>query len=154
HRCDRRTTRQERRRMQLGMIGLGRMGGNMVRRLLRGGHTCVVYDRSAEPVKALAAEGANGSATVEALIAAMAPPRHVWVMVPSGDITERAVTELGEKLEPGDTIIDGGNSFFKDDIRRATALAARKIHYVDVGTSGGVFGLERGYCLMVGGDAE
>jgi 6-phosphogluconate dehydrogenase len=140
--------------MQLGMIGLGRMGGNMARRLLRGGHTCVGYNLTPEPVKALVADGGAGADSVDALIAAMARPRHIWVMVPSGEPTEKCVVELGEKLDPGDTIIDGGNSFFKDDVRRAKALAARKINYVDVGTSGGVYGLERGYCLMIGGDAE
>jgi 6-phosphogluconate dehydrogenase len=140
--------------MQLGMIGLGRMGGNMARRLLRDGHACVVHDRSPEPVKALAAEGATGADSIPALIAALAPPRHVWIMVPSGGPTESTVAELGDRLEPGDTIIDGGNSFFKDDVRRAQALAGRRIHYLDVGTSGGVHGLDRGYCLMIGGDAE
>jgi 6-phosphogluconate dehydrogenase len=140
--------------MQLGMIGLGRMGGNMARRLLRGGHTCVGYNLTPEPVKALVADGGKGADSVDALIAALDKPRHVWIMVPSGEPTEQCVAELGEKLDPGDTIIDGGNSFFKDDVRRAKALAARKIQYVDVGTSGGVYGLERGYCLMIGGDAE
>jgi len=140
--------------MQLGMIGLGRMGGNMARRLLRGGHTCVGYNRSAKEVAALVADGGKGADSVDALIAALDQPRHVWVMVPSGDPTEQTVTELGEKLAPGDTIIDGGNSFFKDDVRRAKALAAKNIHYLDVGTSGGVHGLERGYCLMIGGDTE
>ena len=140
--------------MQLGMIGLGRMGANMARRLMKNGHTVVAYDRSADAVKGLAAEGAKGADSLTAMIAAMPKPRHIWVMVPSGGPTESTVSELGEKLEAGDTIIDGGNSFFKDDIRRAKALAARKIHYVDAGTSGGVYGLERGYCMMIGGDAE
>jgi 6-phosphogluconate dehydrogenase len=139
--------------MQLGMIGLGRMGANMARRLMRGGHECVVYDRSPDSVKALAAEGATGTDSLGALIAGLAKPRAVWIMVPSGGPTESTVTELGEKLEPGDTIIDGGNSFFKDDVRRGQALAAKGINYVDAGTSGGVFGLERGYCMMIGGDA-
>jgi 6-phosphogluconate dehydrogenase len=138
--------------MQLGMIGLGRMGANMARRLMRGGHQCVVYDRSPDTVKALAAEGAKGSDSLAALVAGLAKPRAVWVMVPSGGPTESTVAELGGLLEPGDTVIDGGNSFFKDDIRRAKELAAKKITYVDAGTSGGVFGLERGYCMMVGGD--
>jgi 6-phosphogluconate dehydrogenase len=138
--------------MQLGMIGLGRMGANMARRLMRAGHQCVVYDRSADAVKALAADGATGSDSLKALVAGLAKPRAVWVMVPSGAPTESTVTELGELLEPGDTIIDGGNSFFKDDIRRARTLSAKQITYVDAGTSGGVFGLERGYCMMVGGD--
>jgi 6-phosphogluconate dehydrogenase len=140
--------------MQLGMIGLGRMGGNMARRLMRGGHTCVGYNRTPEPVAALVADGGTGADSIDALIAAVARPRHIWVMVPSGEATEKTVAELGEKLDPGDTIIDGGNSFFKDDVRRGKALAAREIHYIDVGTSGGVYGLERGYCLMIGGDAE
>ena len=140
--------------MQLGMIGLGRMGANMARRLMKNGHTVVAYDRSAEAVKGLAAEGAKGVDSLSAMIAAMPKPRHIWVMVPSGGPTEATVTELGEKLEAGDTIIDGGNSFFKDDIRRARALSARKISYVDAGTSGGVYGLERGYCMMIGGDND
>jgi 6-phosphogluconate dehydrogenase len=140
--------------MQLGMIGLGRMGANMARRLMRGGHECVVYDRTPDNVKTLAGEGARGTDSLAALVAAMAKPRHVWIMVPSGAPTEQTVTDLGALLEPGDTIIDGGNSFFKDDVRRAKALAARQINYVDAGTSGGVYGLERGYCLMVGGDTE
>jgi 6-phosphogluconate dehydrogenase len=140
--------------MQLGMIGLGRMGANMARRLMRAGHTCVVYDRSADSVKQLAGEGAKGCDSISAMVSAMAKPRHIWVMVPAGGPTESTVHELGEKLEAGDTIIDGGNSFFKDDIRRAKALASKKIHYVDAGTSGGVYGLERGYCMMIGGDNE
>jgi len=140
--------------MQLGMIGLGRMGANMARRLMRGGHQCVVYDRSPDAVKALASEGAKGVDSVSAMIAAMPAPRHIWVMVPAGAPTESTIAELGEKLEAGDTIIDGGNTFFKDDVRRAKGLAARKIHYVDTGTSGGVWGLERGYCMMIGGEPE
>ncbi len=138
--------------MQLGMIGLGRMGANMARRLMKDGHTVFAYDRSAETVKGLAGEGAKGCESLDAMIAGMAKPRAIWVMVPSGGPTESTVTELGNKLEAGDTIIDGGNSFFKDDIRRAKTLAAKKINYVDAGTSGGIYGLERGYCLMVGGD--
>ena len=140
--------------MQIGMIGLGRMGANMVRRLMKGGHPCVVYDRSADAVKTLAGEGAKGTDSIGAMVGAMAKPRHIWVMVPAGGPTESTVAELGDKLEPGDTIIDGGNSMFKDDIRRAKALAGKSIHYVDAGTSGGVYGLERGYCMMVGGDNE
>jgi len=139
--------------MQLGMIGLGRMGANMARRLMRGGHQCVVYDRSPDAVKALAAEGATGADSLAALVKGLSKPRAVWVMVPAGAPTEATVTELAGVLEPGDTVIDGGNTFFKDDIRRAHALAPRQITYVDAGTSGGVFGLERGYCLMIGGDA-
>jgi len=138
--------------MQLGMIGLGRMGANMARRLMRGGHQCVVYDRSPDAVKALAAEGATGADSLAALVKGLTRPRAVWVMVPAGAPTEATVTELAGVLEPGDTVIDGGNSFFKDDIRRARALAAKQIAYVDAGTSGGVFGLERGYCLMIGGE--
>ncbi len=140
--------------MQLGMIGLGRMGANMARRLMRGGHTIVAYDRSADAVKQLAGEGAKGADSLKSMISQMAKPRAVWVMVPAGGPTEDTVNGLAELMEPGDTIIDGGNSFFKDDIRRAKALAAKKIHYVDAGTSGGVYGLERGYCLMVGGETE
>ncbi len=138
--------------MQLGMIGLGRMGANMVRRLMRGGHECVVYDRSPDSVKALVGEGAKGTDSLQALVKSLSAPRAVWIMVPAGAPTESTVAALGELLEPGDTIIDGGNSFFKDDVRRGQMLAPKKITYVDAGTSGGVFGLERGYCLMVGGD--
>src|SRR3954468_22812646 len=138
--------------MQLGMIGLGRMGANMARRLMRGGHQCVVYDRSPDAVKALAAEGATGADSLAALVRGLTRPRAAWVMVPAGAPTEATVTELAALLESGDTIIDGGNTYFKDDIRRAKGLAPRKITYVDAGTSGGVFGLERGYCLMIGGD--
>jgi 6-phosphogluconate dehydrogenase len=138
--------------MQLGMIGLGRMGANMARRLMRGGHECAVYDRSADTVKTLAAEGARGTDSLAALVGALAKPRAVWVMVPAGPPTEQTIADLGTLLEPGDTILDGGNTFFKDDVRRAKALAAKQIDYVDVGTSGGVFGLERGYCMMIGGD--
>ena len=140
--------------MQLGMIGLGRMGANMVRRLIRGGHQCAVYDRSPDAVRQLASEGATGAASLDELIAAMPKPRHIWIMIPPGPPTESTVQVLGEKLGPGDTIVDGGNTFFKDDIRRAKALAGRGIHYVDAGTSGGIHGLERGYCIMIGGDTE
>ena len=130
------------------------MGANMARRLMRGGHTVVAYDRSADAVKALASEGATGVDSIAAMISALPKPRHVWIMVPAGAPTEQTVVELGEHLDAGDTIIDGGNSYFKDDVRRARALAAKKIQYVDVGTSGGVYGLDRGYCLMIGGDPE
>ncbi len=140
--------------MQLGMIGLGRMGANMARRLMRGGHQCVVYDRSADAVTTLAGEGATGVDSIVAMVAALASPRAIWVMVPAGGPTESTVAELAEALAPGDTIIDGGNTFFKDDVRRAKTLAARELHYVDAGTSGGVFGLERGYCMMIGGDRD
>ena len=140
--------------MQIGMIGLGRMGANMARRLVRAGHACVVYDRNTDAVQALAADGATGTASVAELVGALAEPRHVWVMVPAGPPTEAVIAELGDQLAPGDTIIDGGNTFFKDDIRRARSLAAKQVHYVDAGTSGGVYGLERGYCLMIGGDTD
>ena len=140
--------------MQLGMVGLGRMGANLVRRLLRDGHRCVGTDVSPEAVGAVADEGMTGAASAAELVVALERPRAVWVMVPAGEITERAVTELGTLLEPGDTIIDGGNSRYHDDIRRARELGANGIHYVDVGTSGGVYGLDRGFCLMVGGEDE
>ncbi|HET9243888.1 MAG TPA: decarboxylating 6-phosphogluconate dehydrogenase [Gaiella sp.] len=140
--------------MQLGMVGLGRMGANLVRRLLRDGHGCVGTDLNPETVAALAGEGMTPAGSPAELVAALDPPRAVWVMVPAGEITERAVTELASLLEPGDTVIDGGNTRYHDDIRRARALGERGIHYVDVGTSGGVFGLERGFCLMVGGETD
>ncbi|MBY0299125.1 MAG: decarboxylating 6-phosphogluconate dehydrogenase [Methylobacterium sp.] len=138
--------------MQLGMIGLGRMGGNIVRRLLRAGHTAVVYDRSPEAVAALVEAGATGATGLEDLVAKLEAPRAVWVMLPAGAATEDTVNRLAPLLQPDDTIIDGGNSFYKDDIRRAAALRGQGLHYVDVGTSGGVWGLERGYCMMIGGD--
>lgn len=137
--------------MQLGVIGLGRMGGNIARRLMRAGHECVVFDRSAEAIKALAADGAKPAADLAALVAGLAAPRAVWVMLPAGAPTEDTVTALAGLLSPGDIIIDGGNSFYKDDIRRAATLEPKDLHYVDVGTSGGVWGLERGYCMMIGG---
>jgi len=140
--------------MQLGMIGLGRMGANMVRRLMGGGHECVAWDLSTDNVKAIAAEGAIGAASIEDLIARLNKPRAVWIMVPSGDATEKTVNELAARLEAGDIIIDGGNSYFKDDARRARELKAKGINYMDVGTSGGVWGLERGYCMMIGGPEE
>jgi 6-phosphogluconate dehydrogenase len=138
--------------MQLGMIGLGRMGGNIVRRLLRGGHSCVVFDTNAASVAQLAQDGAIGSQDMAHLVAQMPAPRAVWVMLPAGPITEATVTRLGELLQPGDTIIDGGNSNYQDDVRRAQTMATKGIRYIDVGTSGGVWGLERGYCMMIGGD--
>ena len=138
--------------MQIGMVGLGRMGANMVRRLLRGGHECVVYDRDPAPVAELGKEGATGAASLDELVAKLAAPRTVWLMLPAGEITERTVADLGGKLGEGDALIDGGNSYFKDDVRRSRDLAARDIRYLDVGTSGGIWGLERGYCLMIGGD--
>jgi 6-phosphogluconate dehydrogenase len=140
--------------MQLGMIGLGRMGGNIVRRLTSDGHQCVVFDQNAKAVKALAGERITGSADLKELVNQLAKPRVVWVMLPAGEITETTVHQLSELLERGDVIIDGGNAFYKDDIRRARALKAKGIHYVDCGTSGGVWGRERGYCLMIGGDKE
>ena len=140
--------------MQLGMIGLGRMGGNMIRRVMQAGHEGVVWNRSPEPVQALVAEGATGGASIAELVQKLERPRHVWVMVPAGVATESTVAELRDLLEAGDTIIDGGNSYFKDDVRRARECAERGIQYVDVGTSGGVWGLERGYCLMIGGPDE
>ncbi|HLL21732.1 MAG TPA: NAD(P)-binding domain-containing protein, partial [Kofleriaceae bacterium] len=140
--------------MQLGLVGLGKMGANMARRLMRGGHAIVAYDRSPDAVTTLAGEGATGSDSLAALVATLAQPRHVWVMVPAGAPTESTVAEFGRLLAPGDTIIDGGNTFWKDDIRRARELAAREINYVDAGTSGGVYGLERGYCMMIGGDPD
>ena len=140
--------------MQLGMIGLGKMGGNMVRRLIRDGHQCVVYDLHAENVRALEREGAVGAASYDDLVAKLASPRVVWIMVPAGEITERTVDTLSELLDAGDTIIDGGNSYFKDDVRRAKALRRHEINYVDVGTSGGIWGVDRGYCLMIGGPKD
>jgi 6-phosphogluconate dehydrogenase len=141
-------------KMQLGMVGLGRMGGNMVRRLMRDGHKCVVFDRTAQTVDAFAKEGATGSTSLADLVAKLDAPRAVWVMVPAGEATEKTVLELAQHMEPGDVIIDGGNSYFKDDVRRAKMFEPKGIHYLDVGTSGGVWGLERGYCMMIGGKKE
>ncbi len=140
--------------MQLGMIGLGRMGGNMVRRLMKAGHQCVVFDHNPEAVKELAGEGATGATSLTEFVTHLTKPRAAWVMVPAGEPTESTVKDLAAIMEPGDTIIDGGNSYYKDDIRRARTLKAKGIHYVDVGTSGGVWGLERGYCMMIGGPKE
>lgn len=138
--------------MQLAMIGLGRMGGNIVRRLLRGGHKCVVYDRDPEQGRQLAAEGAFAAAHLRDVVAAMERPRHIWLMLPAGEVTETTLRELSDMLDSEDVLIDGGNSLYKDDIRRARELSAKGLHYVDVGTSGGVWGLERGYCMMIGGE--
>jgi 6-phosphogluconate dehydrogenase len=140
--------------MQLGMIGLGRMGANMVRRLIRGGHECVVWDVNPDNVKQLAAEGASPAESLEDFIGKLSQPRAIWIMVPAGNATEKTVTDLGARLAAGDIIIDGGNSYFKDDARRSIALQEKGIRYVDVGTSGGVWGLERGYCMMIGGPEE
>jgi 6-phosphogluconate dehydrogenase len=140
--------------MQIGMIGLGRMGGNMVRRLMKGGHSCVVFDRGGDVVAAFGKEGATPAKSLEDLVAKLQKPRAVWIMVPAGGPTEETVRSLAGALEAGDTIIDGGNSFFKDDVRRSKEVSRKGIHYVDAGTSGGVWGLERGYCLMVGGPKE
>ena len=137
--------------MQLGMVGLGRMGANMTRRLMRGGHQLVVSDLSADTVKGLAGEGAVASASLQDLVSKLKAPRAVWIMVPAGGPTEQTVQTLAQSLQSGDTIIDGGNSYFKDDVRRSIGLKEKGIHYVDVGTSGGVWGLDRGYCMMIGG---
>src|ERR1700730_14937132 len=140
--------------MQLGMIGLGRMGGNMILRLMRGGHQGVVFDLSPENVKKLTAEGATGAASMEEFVQKLTKPRAAWVMVPSGAATENTVLKLASLMEKGDTIIDGGNAYFKDDVRRAKLLKDKGIHYVDVGTSGGIWGIDRGYCMMIGGPRE
>jgi 6-phosphogluconate dehydrogenase len=137
--------------MHIGLVGLGRMGANMSRRLEKGGHKCTVFDLNQENVKKLVAEGADGASSLEDLVKRLPKPRAVWVMVPSGNATEGTVHQLAAAMEEGDTIIDGGNSFYKDDIRRAAELKKRGIDYMDAGTSGGVWGLERGYCLMIGG---
>jgi 6-phosphogluconate dehydrogenase len=140
--------------MQLGMVGLGRMGANMVRRLMRAGHECVVFDLNPDNVKALVDEGATGAESMDDFVSKLAKPRAAWVMVPAGNPTEQTVKTLAEKMEAGDIIIDGGNSYFKDDVRRSKELSGRGINYIDVGTSGGVWGLERGYCMMIGGPKE
>ena len=139
--------------MQLGMIGLGRMGANMVRRLMKGGHACTVFDRSADAVAAMAKEGAAGTSSLADLLAKLDKPRALWLMVPAA-VVDSTLAELLPLLEPGDALIDGGNSYYVDDIRRAAELAARQIDYLDVGTSGGVWGRERGYCMMIGGPAH
>jgi 6-phosphogluconate dehydrogenase len=139
--------------MQLGMIGLGRMGANMVRRLMGDGHACVVYARTRETVAALVAEGATGAESLQALVEALEAPRNIWIMIPAASVDGLLAT-LGGLMEPGDLVIDGGNSHYQDGIRRADALLSQSLHYMDVGTSGGVWGLTRGYCLMVGGDAD
>jgi len=138
--------------MQLGMIGLGRMGANLVRRLMRDGHSCVVYDRSADAVKSLAGDGATGTSSLEDFVAKLEKPRAVWIMVPAGAV-QSTIDALRPLLEPGDILIDGGNSYYRDDIDRAKNLLVNELHYIDVGTSGGIYGLDRGYCLMIGGEA-
>jgi 6-phosphogluconate dehydrogenase len=137
--------------MELGMVGLGRMGANMARRLMRDGHRCVVYDVNADAVAALAAEGAEGASSLQDLASKLSAPRSVWVMVPAGEITEKTVEDVAAMLDSGDAIVDGGNSYYRDDIRRAAKVGEQGLDYVDCGTSGGVFGLDRGYCLMIGG---
>jgi len=140
--------------MQLGMVGLGRMGAGLVRRLMRDGHRCVGYDVSADAVKALEADGATGAVSLEDFASRLEKPRAAWVMVPAGEITDQTIGSLSAALEPGDTIIDGGNTYYRDDLLHATALKEKGIHHIDVGTSGGVWGLERGFCLMIGGESE
>ena len=137
--------------MEIGFIGLGRMGGNMTRRLIAGGHAVVAWDRAADAVRHAAAGGAQASSSLDDLVSRLQRPRTVWVMVPAGDATEQTIEALASRLDEGDVVIDGGNTHFKDDVRRARTLRAHGIHYVDVGTSGGIWGLERGYCLMIGG---
>ena len=140
--------------MQLGMVGLGRMGANIVRRLLRAGHECVVFDVNPDAVKTLAGEGAIGADSMDDFVAKLSKPRAAWVMVPAGHITEETVNELAKRMEADDAIIDGGNSYYRDDIARARRFAGQGIHYIDCGTSGGVWGIDRGYCLMIGGETE
>jgi len=140
--------------MQIGMVGLGRMGGNMARRLMRGGHEVVAYATDPAAVKQISSEGATGVGTLDDLVAGLTPPRTAWIMVPAGEATEQVVTELAKRMTAGDVIIDGGNSFYKDDVRRMKMIEPRGIHYIDAGTSGGVWGLERGYCLMIGGPRD
>ena len=140
--------------MELGVVGLGRMGSNITRRLIRDGHTCVVSDLDPSAIERLRREGATGAGSLAELVAALAPPRAIWVMVPSGEPTEAAIRGLAEHLDAGDVVIDGGNTFYRDDVRRAEELGGRGIRYADCGTSGGVFGLERGFCLTVGADAD
>ncbi|MDE2134612.1 MAG: decarboxylating 6-phosphogluconate dehydrogenase [Alphaproteobacteria bacterium] len=140
--------------MEIGIVGLGRMGANIARRLMRGGHSVVAFDISADAVAALARAGATGADSLAGLAVALKPPRTVWLMLPAGKITEQTIGELARHLSAGDTLIDGGNTFYKDDVRRAEELRAKAIHYIDVGTSGGVWGLERGYCMMIGGEKD
>src|SRR6266568_16940 len=137
--------------VQIGIVGLGRMGGNIARRLMKAGHRCVVFDNNQAPRTKLAHDGAEAVASLEELVKALTPPRAVWLMLPAGAVTEQAVTTFAGLLRADDVLIDGGNSYYKDDIRRARTLAGRGIHYVDCGTSGGIWGIERGYCMMIGG---
>ena len=140
--------------MQIGIVGLGRMGANIARRLMRDGHQAVVFDKNPDAVAALVRDGAKGADSLEALAGLLSPPRAVWIMLPAGPITGGAIAELAVYLSGGDTVIDGGNTFYKDDISRAAELRAKDIHYVDVGTSGGVWGIDRGYCMMIGGEKD
>ena len=140
--------------MQIGVVGLGRMGGNIVRRLMAHGHEAIVYDRNSKAVADLAEAGAGASGGLDELVRKLQAPRAVWIMLPAGEITETAVAELADRLQAGDVIIDGGNTFWRDDVRRARSLKERGLHYIDVGTSGGIWGLERGYCMMIGGATE
>jgi 6-phosphogluconate dehydrogenase len=140
--------------MELGMVGLGRMGAGIVRRLVRDGHRCVGYDVDADAVRAIAADGADGASSLEELAAKLTPPRAIWVMVPAGEVTDKTIAAVAGVLEPGDVIIDGGNTHYRDDLRHSASLRKRDIHHVDCGTSGGVWGLERGFCLMIGGEAD
>src|ERR1700721_1491601 len=140
--------------MQIGIVGLGRMGGNIARRLMRGKQTCVVYDHSPDATQAVVKDGASGASDLRDLVKQLPKPRTVWLMLPAGKITEDTLNDLTGMLEDGDTIIDGGNSFYKDDIVRAERVAKKGLHYIDVGTSGGVWGLERGYCMMIGGEKD
>ena len=140
--------------MQIGIVGLGRMGANIGRRLMRGGQTCVVYDHSPDASQAVVADGATGASDLKDLVSKLTAPRTVWLMLPAGKITEDTLNDLEGMLESGDTVIDGGNTFYKDDIVRAAKLKEKGLHYVDVGTSGGVWGLERGYCMMIGGEKD
>jgi 6-phosphogluconate dehydrogenase len=140
--------------MQIGMVGLGRMGSNLVRRLMRDGHECVVFDVSPDAVRALEGDGATGSSSLDDFVRKLSRPRVAWTMLPAGEISEHSLHDLAERFEEGDILIDGGNTYYRDDIRRAAEFGERGIHYVDVGTSGGVFGRERGFCLMIGGERE
>jgi 6-phosphogluconate dehydrogenase len=141
-------------RMQIGIIGLGRMGAGIARRLMREGHQCVAYDVSADAIATVVKDGAQGASSIADMASKLSAPRVIWVMLPAGEITDHAVSEAGAALSSGDIVIDGGNTFYKDDVRRAKALAAKGVRYVDIGTSGGIFGLQRGFCMMVGGEKE